>query len=155
MRQCLATNGSLVFRNRSFTGIHKPAHRQHPPLGNQIHTIDQVSCSNIGRVERAAPWLTQPLSDRAPKRDAVRLAGSRPPSRRAVWAPTSCGHTARSAPTPAIFSDAGRQRGGSCARLGATGPAPLHHRAREAQMTNRLYSSWMSWGSGQGVNHVL
>src|SRR5215472_18670361 len=44
---------------------------------------------------------------------------------------------------PITPSSAPRHRNGTgrCAQSGATRPAPLPHRAEQAQMTNRLYSS--------------
>jgi len=42
---------------------------------------------------------------------------------------------------------------GRCAQSGATRPAPLPHRAVQAQMTNRLYSSLDDKrGAGQGYS---
>src|SRR5262249_31393403 len=45
--------------------------------------------------------------------------------------------------TPSSERSAPRHRNGTgrCAQSGATRPAPLPHRAEQAQMTNRLYSS--------------
>jgi hypothetical protein len=44
------------------------------------------------------------------------------------------------------------QPDGCCAQPGATPPAPLPHRAEQAQMTNRLYSSL---DDKRGAGHLL
>src|SRR5262249_4683963 len=58
---------------------------------------------------------------------------------------TPSGHTAAWAicRQPITPSSAPRHRNGTgrCAQPGATRPAPLPHRAEQAQMTNRLYPS--------------
>src|SRR5215469_12023939 len=68
---------------------------------------------------------------------------------------TPSGHTVAWAicRQPTTPSSALRHRNGAgrCAQPGATRPAPLPHRAEQAQMTNRLYSSLdEKRGSGQG-----
>src|SRR6516162_11673123 len=95
------------------------------------------------RLYREFQW---PSARRVAERDAVQLA--RPcPSGPAEWRldyntirPHSSLAIGRQPTTP---SSAPRHRNGTgrCEQLGAPRPAPLPHRAEQAQMTNRLYSS--------------
>src|SRR5947209_2319794 len=72
-----------------------------------------------------------------------------PFGRTAAWATCRRSTMPRSAPRY-------RNGTGRCAQSGATHPAPLQHRARPAQMANRLYSSLdEKRGSGQYGNTAV
>ena len=98
------------------------------------------------------------LRDELLERDPVRFARPRPRSA-GDWKDdynTVRPHSAIGNLPPAIYaklSDPAMQRGGSLRSLGAPRPAPLHHRAQQAQMTNGLYPSLdEKRGSGQNFS---
>src|SRR6516165_10307994 len=105
------------------------------------------------RLYREFQW---PSARRVAERDAVQLA--RPcPSSPAEWRldyntirPHSAWAICRQPITP---SSAPRHRNGTgrCAQSGAPRPAPLPHRAQQAQMTNRLY---LSLDENRGSGHA-
>jgi putative transposase len=131
---CVSDNGTELNQHRDPALV--AAERRRVAL----HRVGQTAAE---RLYRELQW---PCARRVAERNAVQLARPRPngPGRMAARLHTVRPHSSLGNLPPSHYAQLNAsawQRDRSLRAIGATRPAPLPHRAKQAQMANRLYSS--------------